>query len=121
MVFLNSEKSPVIWINPNIFCHRVKIYLPANAEGEKSMMRSIVGFFKLWLLFDQILISQAQTLPDLLALLQPTKIKIHKKSRSKSPIECLRDHSVISSKKEDKRVNIKGTHPSILKNEEQVS
>lgn len=59
MIFVNEEKEVRIWINPNVLEHKVKIYLPPTPEGEKSMMRSIVSFLKLWLRCDFIKLEQS--------------------------------------------------------------
>lgn len=75
MVFLNEEKEVSVWINPNILENNVKIYLPPTQQGETTMIRSIISFFKLWLRCDFTKLSQALHLKELLGLLQPSKLR----------------------------------------------
>jgi hypothetical protein len=75
MVFLNKEKEISVWINPNIFENKVKIYLPPTSQGETTMIRSIVSFFKLWLRCDFTKLGEATHLYELPDRLQPCKLR----------------------------------------------
>ena len=69
MAFLSEAREVLVWINPNIFENKVKIYLPPSLEGEQAMMRSIVSFLKLWLRIDYTKLAHATRLDQLAALL----------------------------------------------------
>lgn len=63
MVFKTLEDEELfIWINPDLFANYPKIFLPESHEGETSMIKGLVNYFKLWLQTDFSLLSQAKTL-----------------------------------------------------------
>ena len=52
MIFFNALREIYVWINPQLIENHIKIYLPRSADGEASMVRSIVSYLKLWLKCD---------------------------------------------------------------------
>lgn len=46
-----------MWLNPDIFTNTPKIYLPHTKDGEISMIKSLINYFKLWLQANYTLLS----------------------------------------------------------------
>jgi len=75
MIFLTPEREIVAWINPDIMLNQVKIYLPNTKDGELSMIRSIVSYFKLWLKIDHQLLLEATKMDELPSRFDAVKFK----------------------------------------------
>lgn len=59
---MTKSKKIFIWINPDIFANTSKIFLPQTKEGEISMIKSLINYFKLWLQAQYSTLSEVKTL-----------------------------------------------------------
>ena len=63
MVFKTTVDDELfVWINPDLMANQSKIFLPDSHDGELTMIKSLVNYFKLWLYTDYAPLSQAKTL-----------------------------------------------------------
>lgn len=85
MIFFNSRREIFAWINSEILDNHVKIYLPSSPEGELSMIRSIITYFKLWLKCDYPYLSEAKKLDELLYRFDQCRGKIPQEFKPRSP------------------------------------
>jgi hypothetical protein len=92
MVFFNAKGEIFVWINPDILENKVKIYLPANCEGEAAMTRSLVSYLKLWLRFDSQYLATAQSLDDLLVKFEAVRARALEKLKQREPNKYAHDN-----------------------------
>lgn len=90
---MNENKEVFVWINPNILENTVKIYLPPTPDGEKTMIRSIVSFLKLWLRCDYNLVMQVNHLTELQPRLQMLKNRPFEAFKPKMSVEFAANRS----------------------------
>ena len=90
---MNENKEAFVWINPNILENTVKIYLPPTPDGEKTMIRSIVSFLKLWLRCDYNLLMQVNHLTELQPRLQMLKNRPFELFKPKMSVEFAANRS----------------------------